>query len=129
MNHVNENDNDNANDNADIEALLRRQFDSAVADEGFSTRLMQRLPASRRRRHWPLWAGLCGGALAAAMSVGSSPLLQHGGRDLFERQWSPAAITLLLVMAGLSLLSLCWGLAEADDHVGGSRRAGSCRVH
>lgn len=123
MNH------DNENENADIEALLRRQFDSAVADEGFSTRLMQRLPASRRRRRWPLWAGLGVGAVAAAISMGSSPVLQHGGRDLFEGQWSAAAITLLLVMAGLSLLSLCWGLAEADDHVGDARRAGDGRVN
>jgi hypothetical protein len=100
-----------------IEALLQKQFDGSVPDEGFSERLMQRLPPRRRRVRvaWPLWAGLLAGTVACWLSLGTLPLLHVGLRDLMGGELSASAIVLLLAMAGMSLLAGWWSLSEADQ--------------
>lgn len=98
-----------------IEALLRKQFDGPVADEGFSQRLMQRLPR-RRRATWPLWGGVVAGAVACWLALLSSPLLQTGWREWVSGESSAPAITVMLAMLGMALLALAWGVAEASDH-------------
>jgi hypothetical protein len=98
-----------------IEALLHKQFDGPASDEGFSERVMQRLPLRRRRIGWPLWAGVAGGAVACWLSLFSAPLLRVGWRDWVSDQLSAPAITLLLTIAGVSLLASWWSVTEADD--------------
>lgn len=98
-----------------IEALLRRQFDGPVSDDGFSGRVMQRLPARRRRITWPLWAGVLAGAGACWASLLFSPLLPVGWRDWLNGELSMPAVILLLVAAGMSVLAGWWTMAEADD--------------
>lgn len=97
-----------------IDALLRQQFEGAVPDDGFCDRVMERLPARPRRRAWPLWCGVAAGAAACVLTLWSTPLVQLGWRDWAGGQWSAPAIVLLLALAGLSLLAMCWSLAEAD---------------
>lgn len=97
-----------------IEALLRKQFDGPVADEGFSQRLMQRLP--RRRATLPLWLGIVAGVVACWLALLSSPLLQTGWADWMHGDWSASAISMLLVALGMAILALAWGVAEIEDH-------------
>lgn len=97
-----------------VDALLRRQFDGAVPDDGFCDRVMQHLPARPRRRTWPLWSGMAAGMAACALSLWSTPLVHLGWRDWAGGELSAQAITLLLALAGMSLLAMCWSLAEAD---------------
>ncbi|HEY0198735.1 MAG TPA: hypothetical protein VGC19_09370 [Rhodanobacter sp.] len=98
-----------------IEALLRKQFDGAVPDDGFSGRVMQRLPAHRRHRTWPLWVGALAGTAACFESLLSAPLLHIGWRDWAGGELSASAIVLLSAIAGMSLLACWWSIAEADD--------------
>ena len=98
-----------------IEALLRRQFDGPVSDDGFSDRVMRQLPPRRRRMAWPLWAGVVMGAGACWMTLSFSPLLQAGWRNWMSGELSPSAIALLLAIAGMSALASWWGLAESAD--------------
>ncbi|HEY3521147.1 MAG TPA: hypothetical protein VGK80_08915 [Rhodanobacteraceae bacterium] len=97
-----------------IEALLRKQFEGPVPDEGFSRRLMQRLP-HRRRVAWPMWGGIPLGAVACWLALLRSPLLRIGWRDWVSGHWSASAITILLAMLGMVMLALIWSVAEADD--------------
>jgi len=50
------------------------------------------------------------------------PLVRTGWRDWLSGQISAPALTLLLVMAGISLLALAWTVAEADDRRSESRQ-------
>ncbi|BFI96655.1 MAG: hypothetical protein RSP_21650 [Rhodanobacter sp.] len=98
-----------------IEALLRRGFDGPIPDGGFSERVMQRLPARRRRIAWPLWGGVLAGVAAGWASLSRSPLLHDGWRDWLHGDWSMPAIALLLAVAGMSLLACGWGVLEAGE--------------
>jgi len=98
-----------------IELLLRRQFDGPVPDEDFSRQVMQRLPQRRRRVTWPLWSGILMGAVACWLALLSSPLLRAGWQDWVNDHWSASAVTVLLVMLGMAMLALVWGVAEAED--------------
>lgn len=98
-----------------IEALLKKQFDGPLPNEGFAERVMQRLPQRRRRLAWPLWIGITTGACACWLSLADVPLLHIGLLDLIRGQLSMAAITLLSAVAGMSLLACWWTLSEADD--------------
>jgi len=99
----------------DIEALLRRNFEGPVADEGFSDKVMQRLPPRRRRMAWPLLAGVLAGVGGCAFSLLRSPLLSDGLRDWLHGEWSSMpAMALLLAATGMTLLACWWSAAEAE---------------
>lgn len=102
------------NDDA-IDALLRAGFDGPVADDGFTDRLMRRLPPRRRPVPWLAMAGACIGLVVGWLSLWPSPVLHAGWSEWLHSRPSTAAFTLLLVVAGMSLLGLGWGLAESDD--------------
>ncbi|HEY4147237.1 DUF5056 domain-containing protein [Pinirhizobacter sp.] len=96
-----------------IDALLRRQFEGPVADDGFSDRVMQQLPLRRRRVVWPLWLGVLMGAVACWICLASVPLLHIGWRDWLAGELSTSAIGMWLAMAVVSLLAMGWGLMES----------------
>lgn len=98
-----------------IEALLRGQFDGPVRDDGFSDRVMQRLPRHRRRSTWPLWGGVLLGVGACWLALLDSPLLQIGWRDWLRGDYSAPTVTLLLAILGMAVLALAWGVAETQD--------------
>ncbi|GLQ97815.1 hypothetical protein [Dyella mobilis] len=97
-----------------IEALLRKQFEGPVADDGFCDRVMQQLPPRRRVAFWPVATGLLAGGVACWLSLASTPLLHAGLRDWLSGELSSSAIAVLLVVAGTSLLAAWWALAEAN---------------
>jgi 4-amino-4-deoxy-L-arabinose transferase-like glycosyltransferase len=99
-----------------IEALLRQKFDGPVPDDGFSERVMQRLPSHRRRVTWPLWVGVLAGTGACWCSLLFAPWLSAGWRNWAHGELSFAAITLLVAMTIMSLLAGWWAMTEADDH-------------
>ena len=98
-----------------IETLLRRQFEGAVADDGFCERVMQRLPPRRRRRAWPVWTGVLAGGALCGTSLLPLQLLRIGWQDWLQGDWSLPAITLLSAIACMSLLALGWAWAEPHD--------------
>lgn len=106
----------NHSDDNEIEALLRTQFDGAVPDDGFSDRVMQQLPPRRRRAAWPLLAGILGGIAACWLSLLSTSLLHVGWQNWISGELSASAITLMSVIAGMSLLACWWTTMEAEDH-------------
>lgn len=99
-----------------VEALLHKQFDGPVLDEGFSQRVLQRLPQRRRHVAWPLWGGMLAGIVACWLALLFAPLVDAGWRDCLSGHWSAPAVTLLLAMLGMAALASVWGVAEVDDH-------------
>jgi hypothetical protein len=98
-----------------VDALLLARFEGPVPDEGFCGRVMQRVPLRRRRPAWPLAAGIVAGAIVCWLSLLSTPLVRTGWRDWLSGEPSAPAVTLMLVMAGISLLTAVWAMAEADE--------------
>ena len=97
----------------EIEALLRRQFEGPVADDGFSEQVMRHLPPRRRRAAWPLQLGGLVGAAACWFSLANVPMLKVGWRDSLAGHLSAPAIGMWLAMAVLAMLALGWSLAES----------------
>ena len=103
-------------DDDDIDALLRKSFDGPAPDAGFSDRVMRQLPPRRRRSAWPLMAGVLAGAVLCALSLFASPLWSAAWQAWLAGEWSTSTLVTLGAMGAMSLLALCWTLAEADDH-------------
>lgn len=95
-----------------IEALLRKQFDGSVPDDGFCDRVMQRLPPRRRRSIWPLAAGILAGVGAFWLTM---PALHINWVDWIHGELSASIITVMLMTTGMSLLAAWWAMTEADD--------------
>lgn len=102
------------NDDA-VDAMVRKQFDGPVPDDGFCDRVLQQLPLRRRPITWPLAAGVLLGTGACWCSLFAEPLLHAGWRSWLHGELSGPTVTLLAAMAGMSLLALGWAVAEADD--------------
>lgn len=98
-----------------IDVLLRQQFNGPAADEGFSQRVIARMPPRRRHIAWPLCSGVLAGIAACWLALMPSPLLHLGWRDWSSGEWSASTITIFLTMLGLTMLALAWSVAEADE--------------
>jgi len=105
----------NHSDNDDIEALLREQFDGAVPDDGFTDRVMQRVPPRRRRAAWPVVAGIVAGIGACWLSLLPTSLLQVGWQNWIGGELSASAIVLMAAVAGMSQLACWWTTMESED--------------
>lgn len=103
-----------------VDALLRDQFVGPLADDGFCDRVMNQLPAKRRRHHWPLAAGAFAGVAAYGISLWSAPITNAGWRDWLAGEMSASVMTLFISMIGMAVLALAWAIAEADDRSGPS---------
>lgn len=99
----------------EIEALLRKQFEGPIADDGFSDRLMRQLPPRRRRAAWPLWIGILTGAAACWLALLPSPLLHLGWRHSVNGEWSAASVTMVLVILVMVMLASAWAMLEAEN--------------
>lgn len=97
-----------------FDALLRGQFEGPVTDDGFSERVMRRIPP-RRRTVWPLWLGALIGVSACGLSLAGTPLLLTGWRDWLAGQLSVPVIGMWLAMLGMAWLALGWSLAESGN--------------
>lgn len=105
-----------------VDVLLREQFEGPVPVDGFCDRVMDRLPAGRRRSTWPLAAGVLAGVAMCGFSLWSAPITSIGWRDWLSGEPSASAIALFIVMSGMAILALAWTIAEADDRSAPSSR-------
>lgn len=111
------------NDEMDpLDALLRDQFGGPVPDDGFSKRVMDRLPARRRRSTWPLVAGAMLGVVTCWISLWFVPIPFIGWGDWLAGNITGSATTLFIAMMGIALLALAWTIAEASDEFEPSSR-------
>jgi hypothetical protein len=98
-----------------IENLLQERFQGPVADDGFSTKVMQRLPRRSRFDGWPAALGALSGLLACGFCLRSAALPQIGWHNWLYVRLSSSEITLIVAAAGTSLLGMALMMAEADD--------------
>lgn len=95
-----------------LDALLRREFEGHVPDDGFSERVARALPPRPRRHAWPLpLAAVCGGVLAWA-AVSPSPLWGDVAREAAAGVPGAASAVLFTVALGLGALCGAWALEE-----------------
>jgi hypothetical protein len=93
-----------------IDELLRAHF--TVADDGFSAKVMQRLP---RRRRFPAWGPMIGailGVTACALCLFTETLLGAGGTPGMRGPNASAVVVWTAIATGLSLLAMGWAIAE-----------------
>lgn len=94
-----------------LDDLLRQAFPGAVADDGFSTRVMRALPR-RRQRTWLLPAAAVTGGVLTWLSLLPSPLLQQLAIEWSTGSHGAAAIAVGTVLLGIALLGCGWALDE-----------------
>jgi hypothetical protein len=103
----------------DIDRLLRDDARAPLPDDGFTRRVLARLPAPAAATHpWlrpvlVLGSAALGSALAVLLAPGGVPLLE-GFADLVQmRGFTPAAVTGLAMAGALGACALVL-LVEAD---------------
>lgn len=94
-----------------LDQVLRRDL-AAVADNGFSARVMRALPQRRRSQPWLLALAALAGVLLAWLVL-PMPQLQQATREWLTGniQTSPAIVCALLLL-GVGLLGCGWALEE-----------------
>ncbi|GGX21090.1 hypothetical protein [Undibacterium macrobrachii] len=97
-----------------IEALLSDAYDGPVADDGFSVRVMQKIPAQRKTHHSYSLIAFAAGLFALMWQVLSSSLFEKAWHDLAQAQFSVTVMVLFAVFFGASLLVSAWALTEAE---------------
>jgi uncharacterized membrane protein (DUF485 family) len=96
-----------------LEELLRREFAGAVADDGFSARVMRALPRRTRQIAWLLPAVALSGGLLAWLALLPSPLLQGAAREWLAGEAGANLVVLWTVLFGVGLLSCAWAIDES----------------
>jgi hypothetical protein len=96
-----------------IDALLRRDFEGPVADDGFSLRVMHALPTRKRRPTWLLPLALAGGGALAWAALTPSSLWLEVAREGATGSPGPATVLFLVVMLGTGLVGCAWALEES----------------
>lgn len=96
-----------------LDALLSREFDGPVIDDGFSARVMGALPP---RRPWTTWvlptAAVVGGAFAWA-ALAPSPLWREVATEMAAGSSTGAALAFIALLLGLGVLGVAWALEES----------------
>lgn len=98
-----------SNDDLASEAKLKAQFVLPPDDDGFSDRVMQRLPNRRHRRNWPLLTGFGMGVVSCGLAVFGGSIVPAG--DGVPISWAVQ----LLMMAFISALSFIWIFTEETE--------------
>ncbi len=103
------------NDTSDhkLDELLRRQFPGAVADDGFSARVMHALPQRRASRPWLLPVAAVAGTLLAWLALMPSPVWQQAAQEWLQGNLGAATAGIGLLMFAVTLASCAWSLEEA----------------
>lgn len=96
-----------------IDDLLRRNFNGAVPDDGFSAQVTRALPARQRLRPWLLPVAALAGSLLTWMTLLPSQLLQQAAREWLAGGFGAASSGVCVLLLGLSLLGCSWALEES----------------
>jgi hypothetical protein len=104
-------DHDDASDPR-LDDLLRRHFPGAVADDGFSARVMRVLPARRRPGAWLLPGTAVAGSLAAWLALMPSPLWRHIVQEWLQGEFGAASAGIGLLLLVVTAVSCAWSLEE-----------------
>jgi len=95
-----------------LDDLLRRNFAGAVADDGFSGRVMRAIPVRRRQRPWLLPCTALAGGLLAWLALLPSPLWQQLAHEWLAGDFGAASAVVSVLVLGVSLLGCAWALEE-----------------
>ncbi|GGA84726.1 hypothetical protein GCM10011521_23930 [Arenimonas soli] len=95
-----------------LDDLLRRNFPGAVADDGFSARVMRRLPPRRGPRPWLLPGAAVTGSLVAWLALMSSPVWQQVAQEWLADDFGAASAGIGVLLLGVTLVSCAWALEE-----------------
>lgn len=96
----------------ELDDLLRRAFAGAVADDGFTRKLIRALPPRPPPRSWPLpLAAAIGGVLSWA-ALSPSPLWHAAAHEWLANDIGAASVLIGALLLGISLLGCAWALDE-----------------
>ncbi len=96
-----------------IDDLLRRNFNGAVPDDGFSAQVTRALPARQRPRPWLLPVSALVGGLLTWMTLVPSPLWQQAAREWLAGGFGAASSGVCVLVLGLAILGCSWALEES----------------
>jgi hypothetical protein len=96
-----------------LDDLLRRDFPGAVADDGFSERVMRALPTRRRHQPWLLPSATLAGGLLAWWTLLPSGLLQQVALEWLAGDYGAASAGVCVLLLGFSWLGCAWALEES----------------
>lgn len=95
-----------------LDDLLRRQFPGAVAEDGFTSRVMRALPPRRQPRAWLLPGAAVAGSLLAWLALMPSPVWQHAAREWLAGDLGAASAGIGVLLLAVTLASCAWSLEE-----------------
>jgi hypothetical protein len=99
-------------DDHKLDDLLRRQFPGAVADDGFTARVMRVLPPRRQPRPWLVPGAAVAGSLLAWLALMPSPVWQQAAREWLQGDFGAATAGIGVLLVVVTLVSCAWSLEE-----------------
>jgi hypothetical protein len=95
-----------------LDRQLRREF-QAVADDGFSMRVMRALPLRQQTPAWVLPTAALGGGLLALVALVPAALWKVVLAEALAQDLGAASVTLLTLLLAFGFLSCAWALDES----------------
>jgi hypothetical protein len=99
-------------DDQKLDDLLRRQFPGAVADDGFTARVMRVLPPRRQPRPWLVPGAAVVGSVLAWLALMPSPVWQQAAREWLQGDLGAATAGIGVLLMVVTLVSCAWSLEE-----------------
>jgi hypothetical protein len=99
-------------DDQKLDDLLRRQFPGAVAEDGFTSRVMRALPPRRAPRPWLVPGAAVAGSLLAWLALMPSPVWQQAAREWLQGDFGAATAGIGVLLVVVTLVSCAWSLEE-----------------
>ena len=99
-------------DDQKLDDLLRRQFPGAVADDGFTARVMRALPPRRQPRSCLVPGAAVAGSLLAWLALMPSPVWQQAAREWLAGDPGAATAGIAVLLLAMTLAGCAWSLEE-----------------
>jgi hypothetical protein len=99
-------------DDQKLDDLLRRQFPGAVAEDGFTSRVMRALPPRRAPRPWLVPGAAVAGSVLAWLALMPSPVWQQAAREWLQGDLGAATAGIGVLLMVVTLVSCAWSLEE-----------------
>lgn len=98
----------------EFDERLRREFEAAVADDGFTARVMQALPPRPRQGNWRLTAAALAGSLLSWLTLAPSALVERVTVEWLAADPGPHSAIVLALLVGMGALGCAWALEEGS---------------